>query len=411
MIGRRLVTPTLLVLFCFASFPVAAEISGQLVAEARYFPEQALFPTQEELYSSVSAEVEYFTELLGNKDFTLTVKPFFRYDQFDDERSHADLREFMFFYGSGDWEWRVGIGKVFWGVTESQHLVDIINQTDFVEDIDGEEKLGQPMINAAWIREWGTLNFFILPVFRERTFPGINGRLRPPVRIDTDNPEFLTTTVIGTAPAQFESEPQGGHVDAAIRWNGTLGDYWDAGIYYFNGTARIPELIPSQSNGVPVLTPRYNQIHQVGLDVQATIDSWLLKLEAIAVSGNPEDYQALVAGFEYTFFDLFSGSDLGLLFEYHQDTRGEFSSAPFQNDIFAGLRLGLNDEQSLELLAGGYWDIDKDSSIFRLEASRRLGSNFKVNLNAQLFDISDNTDPQFFIQQDDYIEFTLGYYF
>jgi len=73
--------------------------------------------------------------------------------------------------------------------------------------------------------------------------------------------------------------------------------------------------------------------------------------------------------------------------------------------------VGLNDEQSVELLAGGFYDIDNESAIFRLEASRRFGAHFKASLNAQLFDISDNTDPQFFIQQDDYIEFTLGYFF
>jgi len=370
-----------------------------------------LFPTQEEFYGSISAEVEYFTTLLNNENFTLTVKPFFRYDQFDDERTHADLREFMFFYSSGDWEWRIGVGKVFWGVTESQHLVDIINQTDFIEDIDSEDKLGQPMINVSWLQDWGTLSFYILPEFRERTFAGVNGRLRPPVPIDIDNPEFLTTTQVGFGSPQFESDVGSGHVDAAIRWNGTFANYWDAGIYYFNGTARVPELVPTISNGAPVLTPRYNQIHQIGLDVQATIDSWLLKLEAIAVAGDPEDYQAVVAGFEYTFFDLFRGADLGLLLEYHQDSRGDLSAAPFQNDVFAAVRVGLNDEQSVELLAGGFYDIDNESAIFRLEASRRFGAHFKASLNAQLFDISDNTDPQFFIQQDDYIEFTLGYFF
>jgi len=400
-----------LMLLCSVTSSAVAELSGQVVAEARYFPEEALFANQEELYASVSAELEYFTELRGNENFTLTVKPFVRFDQHDDERSHVDIREFMFYYGSGDWEWRVGIGKVFWGVTESQHLVDIINQTDFVEDIDGEDKLGQPMINISWLRDWGTLNFFVMPFFRERTFAGVDGRLRPPVVVDTDNPEFLTTTVVGFGPAQYESDLESGHVDAAIRWNGTIGDYWDAGLYYFNGTSRTPELISSSSINGPVLTPRYNQIHQIGLDVQATFDSWLLKLEAIARSGNPVDYQATVAGFEYTFFDLFSGSDLGLLMEYHQDSRGEFSDAVFQNDIFAGLRLGLNDNQSTELLAGGFFDLDNDASIFRLEASRRLGSNFKASVNAQLFDIQENTDPQYFIQQDDYIEFSIGYYF
>ncbi len=412
MLLKLVSTTTIIIGLSLASLGSAvAEVSGELILEARYFPETALFSNQEELYSSISAEINYFTSLMGNQDLTLSFTPFVRYDQHDDERTHADVRELLISYASGDWEWRVGVGKVFWGVTESQHLVDIINQTDFVEDIDTEDKLGQPMVNITWLQDWGALNFFVLPYFRERTFAGVNGRLRAPVVVDTDNPEFLTTTTIGFAPAQYESEIETGHVDAAIRLSGTVANFWDYGLYYFNGTAREPELILQNSTDGPVLTPRYNQIHQVGLDLQATLDSWLLKLEAIARSGNPEDYQALVAGFEYTFFDLGQGLDIGVLLEYHHDTRGQSNNAIFQNDLFAGIRLGFNDEQSTELLAGGYLDLDNDSAFFRIEGSRRIGSHFKASVQAQLFDISDVTDPQYFIQQDDYVEFRLGYFF
>jgi len=31
-----------------------------------------------------------------------------------------------------DWELTTGVSKVYWGVMEAVHLVDIINQTDFV---------------------------------------------------------------------------------------------------------------------------------------------------------------------------------------------------------------------------------------------------------------------------------------
>ena len=52
---------------------------------------------------------------------------------------------------------------MFWGVTESQHLVDVVNQTDLVENPDGEEKLGQLMVNLTVARSWGTLNLFVAP--------------------------------------------------------------------------------------------------------------------------------------------------------------------------------------------------------------------------------------------------------
>ena len=97
-----------------------------------------------------------------------------------------------------------GIGKVFWGVTESQHLVDVINQTDLVENMDGEEKLGQPMINFALVRDWGTVDFFLLPGSRERTFPEAEGRLRTTPRVDVEQ-------------AVYESSRGKRHIDEAIR--------------------------------------------------------------------------------------------------------------------------------------------------------------------------------------------------
>ena len=54
-------------------------------------------------------------------------------------------------------ELRAGIGRVFWGVTESYHLVDVINQTDLVENVDRKDKLGQPLVNFTLVRDWGAL--------------------------------------------------------------------------------------------------------------------------------------------------------------------------------------------------------------------------------------------------------------
>ena len=96
-------------------------------------------------------------------------------------RLHGDIREFLWTHiaDSNAWELRTGIGKVFWGVSESQHLVDVINQSDLQTDIDGEDKLGQPMINLTLVKNYGNFDFFVLPGFRERTFQPDVGRLSP----------------------------------------------------------------------------------------------------------------------------------------------------------------------------------------------------------------------------------------
>ena len=122
------------------------------------------------------------------------------------------------------WELRLGFGKVFWGTTEFVHLVDIINQTDRVEDISLEKKLGQPMVQLSIPRDWGIVDMFVMSYFRERTFPGRRGRLRSALVVDTDNPIY-------------ESANKEWQVDAALRYSHSIGD-WDIGLYHFYGTGR-----------------------------------------------------------------------------------------------------------------------------------------------------------------------------
>jgi hypothetical protein len=73
------------------------------------------------------------------------------------------VRELVWLKVSDTWELRAGTSKVFWGVAESQQLADNINQTDLVEDIDQEDKLGQPLVNLSLVRDWGNLDLFVLP--------------------------------------------------------------------------------------------------------------------------------------------------------------------------------------------------------------------------------------------------------
>ncbi|MFA0280087.1 hypothetical protein AB4489_26825, partial [Vibrio sp. 10N.222.55.F8] len=101
-----------------------------------------------------------------------------------------------------DYELRAGVGKVFWGVTESAHLVDVVNQTDAIESVDGESKLGQSMVHFTSIKDWGTIDAMLLPYFRERTFAGEDGRLRTPVPVSDD--------------ALYESSREEKHVDVAL---------------------------------------------------------------------------------------------------------------------------------------------------------------------------------------------------
>ncbi len=387
------------VLTLISVLPVqAAKWSGNVTSEYRYFPRNPVDPRQHGNNLSISMQTEYYQEWDKGRQ-SLTVTPFLRIDENDSQRSHFDLREFTWVKASNTWELRIGMRKVFWGVAESQHLVDIINQTDLVENLDQEDKLGQAMINLALIRNWGTVDLFVLPGFRERTFPGIGGRLRTPLPIDSSQ-------------SRYASSRGKKRVDVAVRWSHTLGD-WDLGLYHFTGTSREPRLIPGRNaRGEPVLIPLYEVIDQTGLDIQATKGNWLWKLEAISRSGQEKRFQAAVGGFEYTFYGLaHSPKDLGLVAEYHYDSRGSTAPTPFQDDLMLGLRLTWNDAQSTEALIGVIVDRQSRARFYNIEASRRIGKRFKLTLEGRAFVAIPANDPLFSIRDDDYMQVELAYYF
>lgn len=369
----------------------AIESSGRVGIEARYF-----WNGHEEVQAGVLAEPElYWSSDSGNDTFTLNV--FARYDELDNRRTHVDIREALWLHVEDSWELRAGIGKVFWGVTESNHLVDIVNQTDSVESADGEQKLGQMMVHISLLKNWGVVELFVLPGFRERTFPGENGRLRGPFIVDVD-------------AAQYESDQGRQHLDFAFRYSHYIGAF-DFGLSGFAGTNREPILVPSADAQFELL-PYYDQIKQLGVDAQATLGDWLLKFETIYREDSLSNFSAQTIGFEYTLTNMFdSGLDLGLLSEYTHDSRK--TPIALDNDIFVGTRLTFNDVQSSELLLGFSQDLKKrGSQLIFIEGSRRIGNSWKATIDVRLFSSDGPNDPiNFFIDDEDYSSLTLEWFY
>lgn len=382
------------------SFNAAAQApklkqSVELGIEGRAFLQDAAYPEQEDSGVAVSMKPEWDLAIpRGNFRFA----PFLRWDQHDDERTHGDIREFSFRQRFGNWDLLAGIGRVFWGTTESLHLVDIINQTDLVENPDGEEKLGQPMLNLAWTTPLGVFSGFVLPLHRERLLPGEKGRLRAPLRYDRGEPEY-------------EDSLEEQHIDTALRWSLSRGAL-DIGLSHFHGTAREPRFEIRPDGAEPELVSIYDQIDRSGLDASLVSGGWLFKLETIREHSRVDTYAAAVGGFEYTIASAFQSSwDLGLLAEYLWDERGPYSVSPFQNDVFFGTRLAANDIAGTELLAGGIIDLDRDAWFGNLEASRRLGNNAKLVLEMRMFSGDDPSDPISAFRRDDYLQLEYIHYF
>ena len=423
--------------FLLLLLPVAAqavEFKPKLEAEGRWFWQAEDAP----LLGSVAGTLETFSGW-GDGRQRVVGEFFARYDENDDVRTHGDVRELYYQQAGDDFEFRLGARRVFWGVTESRHLVDIINQSDFIENISGEMKLGQPMLNLALIREYGTVDAFLMPYQRARTLPGADSYPRLPYPVDTHE-------------AQYESRREQAHVDYALRYAGSFGPL-DFGLAWFDGTAREPRLEPCvrrNANGqyvkgspdgptcppeaavvlpqLPpfptpqevdaevranlVLVPFYDRLRQASLDAQIVFGSLALKVEALRRRQQHRTTWGAVTGFEYTFGDVRgSGADIGLLAEYLYDKKNNGLNVLIDDEVFAGSRLAVNDVAGTQLLAGMIASRDGwDSLRYSVEASRRLTDDWKLSLEARMFSHwTDTTTP--FLADQDYLTVTLERFF
>lgn len=370
----------------FSFYPLAQEDNSdnvnqdfeiELEVEYRFFPKEGQFSNQKDNFPSFSIQPEYSIDWNDYSE-SINVAAFFRLD-IDDSRTHWDIRELYYQKAKGNWELSLGLKKIFWGVTESNHLVDIINQTDAVESFDGEEKLGQPMVQFSFVtNKIGTFNFFYLPYHRKRTFAGEKGRFRFSVVIDKDD-------------INYESGAKEWRQDLAFRWNHYFGAF-DIGLSHFYGNGREPLFTFDTLGNINAFYP---VINQTGLDFQITQNAFLWKFESIYRTSKTQDFFALTAGLEYTFSNIDgNGLDIGVLGEYLYDEREELALNALQNDVFFGSRIAFNDTQDTSILFGGMMDLESSSKIFSIEASRRIGSSWTAEVEARIFS---NIDSQEFI--------------
>ena len=353
--------------FCNSAFGESESTwNSEINIEWRYFDDIGEFG-QERRAFSVSAKTEYFTDWNnGNDTFILT--PFVRVDEIDDNRSHYDLREGYWGHVGNNWETKVGVTRVFWGRTEFLNLVDIVNQKDLVEG-DTKEKLGQPLIGLSLDHGYSIIDFYALLGFRERTFPGEEGRLRTPIVVDSDN-------------ARYEGVSQD-DINFAARWSLVVTDELEVAFSMFSGTNREPRFDFNYDLFEPMLIPVYSHIDQYGIELEYIYESWVGKLEYVEVDGDSESYTAAIIGGEYIFSGVFNTNlDVTFISEYLWDERGGDSLGFLERDLAIGARFTFNDVQSTSILIFGIIDFDSKETLYNFEASRRLGDNWRIELLA-----------------------------
>lgn len=392
--------PALAVLGGVLTGPAAGQslrITPEVSAESRIFVDDPRFDGQFGTFQGglvLSGDLRWTS---ADRNTRILFEPYLRLDSQDGERSYGDIREASLSLRRGDWDILLGVSQVFWGVAESRNVVDVINQFDAIEDFDEGEKLGQPMVRVSRSFRFGTIQAFYLPFFRERRFPGEDGRLRFDPVVDSD-------------AAVYERGGDEWAGDVALRYTNRFGGF-DLGLHAFHGTSRNPFLAPGAQS--QTLQPLYQELTQGGIDLQYTGGPWLLKLEAAAIDVGGDTFAATVSGFEYTFFGVGGGDiDIGIISEYLYDGR-DMARAPitiFENDIFAGTRITFNDTQDAEILAGAFVDTETGALIASVEFQRRIGSRLLLEVEGRAFTGSGDPFTSAF-QNDSHITLRLTRYF
>jgi len=101
-----------------------------------------------------------------------------------------------------------------------------------------------------------------------------------------------------------------------------------------------------------------------------------------------------------------------VLLELQYDGRDDAEPVTLaDNDLFAGIRLALNDTQNSAVLAGVGYDLQTSETYVNIEAERRLGEDTVLELRARFFTNAEPSDTGYAINKDDYLQLQLSRYF
>lgn len=108
-----------------------------------------------------------------------------------------------------------------------------------------------------------------------------------------------------------------------------------------------------------------------------------------------------------------TGADLGLLAECLYDGHDEDLAPPtaLEDDVFLGVRLALNDPQDSSALAGTVFDRHSGAAIVFVEAERRLGDSWRIELEGRLFFGVPDDDPLAGLRNDSSFTLRLSRFF
>ena len=313
----------------------------------------------------------------------------FRSSDQDPGKELADFRQLYFTFDLGGSELSLGAKQVFWGVTESKNVVDVINQRDIVGGQSAEYKLGTPAVSVLSYYGDAEVEYWYMPKSRQQTNYSENSR------------EGFGAP-IGAVTFSNKSEKYGG--DHAVRLFYSSGNF-DFAISSFEGLARSPISTPNGG----VIDQNYPYQSSTGLELQYTSDAALLKLEAIGGKQGLSEFEATTFGVETTAYGISDTNyDLGLILEAQLDNRPQALSEEMLAYL---LRLVANNSSDTEIVLAYLDDLLGEQSLVSLSGSHRLRNGLLIELEARKVNAANSLLPLYALERDDSVALNFKYFF
>lgn len=328
----------------------------------------------------------------------LTAEASVRWDHAYTDPLVTDMRELHAAYTEETWRMRLGMHRVTWGASDVVSVVDIINPVDRIDWLDRPEKRGQPMLAFTIWPPFGQFDLYLLPIFRPFLFPADRSRLRPAKPVASE----LSLYESGTERQSF---------DVAMRYRMSWNPV-ELSLHYFEGRNRLPFLV--EPADIPetvrpdapddVLIPFYEDLIQLGLDIQWVVADWLWKGEWAYREGYADHYVLGIGGFE-TPLPLSIPGELRCIAEYAFDSRGKKPTANtiLDNDLFVGIRWNGMNAGGTEIRTGMLIDMDGGERVGIAQIQHRTGPRSLLKCNLSIFAGTCDRSLLHLVRKDDYL--------
>ena len=361
------------------------EVTTSIVTSYAVFPNSSPLSFDSDLIVELKAVGQH-----EFADWTLEYDIVARKSRNDKGKNIVEARQFVIGRPIGEVDVYVGNRQLFWGVTESNNVVDYVNQKDAAAGRSSENKLGAPSVSFEFYPGDAEFQYVYMPVFREQTF----------------NDQFAHPGLgLSLNSAEFSVEKGNLAGDHAFRYSNSFGAL-DYGISGFYGTARDP-ILSVDINGRA--TPYYPEYRAFGVDLQYTGDSTLYKAEIAIGEQDAVATSAYVVGVEKTLYSVGTSDwDLGILIETQYDDRPQAVSKRF---YVGGVRFTANNANDTNALLLYSQDETGKQESYVMQFSHRLRSG--VTLEAEYIDYfsSEAALPFHNLMDDTSLTIGVGVYF